>query len=120
MSYTPTAQFKTWTMTWTGFSMNPTATMEYCHEGKRCSFSISRSANGTSNAAATTVTLPLDAGETDEQIIPFQVISNGTTSIGYLRTRTGNNVADILLGDGTNPAASGVKSIQGNGWYITK
>ena len=112
-------QIQSFTMTWTGFSSNPTATCQYSRTGKLCYISIARSANGVSNAAATTVTLPFDADSVDEQVIPFQVTSNGTTQAGYLRTRTGTNIADVLLADGTNPGAANAKSIQGNGWYIT-
>lgn len=113
--------FKTWVPTWSGFSSDPTGIFRYKLDiaNKQCFISFIRSANGSSNAGATTVTLPAVAANTDKQIIPVQIISNGAAQAGYIATRANSNIADLKLINGTDPSNVGAKSIQGNGWFET-
>lgn len=102
-----------WTITWTGFSSNPSGvTSRYSLNGKICSIWIAVSSAGTSNTTAFTITLPVAASSSGVQQMLVRVADNGTFAVGRLSTRAGSNIADVYPSvSGTTWTASGSKII---------
>jgi len=65
-----------WTPTWTGFSVDPTATARCCQIGKVGFVELACSIGGTSNATTITITLPFTA-KSNGQRLCSQTFNNG-------------------------------------------
>lgn len=96
--------FGTWTSyvpVWTGFSVGPT--VGYARSikiGKTCIVQVWTTANGTSDATTTTVTLPFAAAADNVQIgLITSLANNGSllTSPGVIATRVNSNIADLFI-----------------------
>lgn len=99
-----TGAWQDWTITWTGFSANPTSvTSRYTQIGKIVTIYIQATA-GTSNTTAFTITLPVAAANTSVQQMIVRVADNSTFAVGRLVTRAGSNIADVY------------PSLSGNSW----
>lgn len=105
-------QFQDWTITWTGFSANPTSvTSRYTQVNKLVTIWIQATA-GTSNTTAFTITLPVAAANTSVQQMIVRVADNSTFAVGRLVTRAGSNIADVYPSiSSTTWTASGLKVI---------
>lgn len=90
----------TYTPVWGGFSIDPTVSYsKYFRTGKMCTVVITTSANGTSDATTTTVTLPFATSSTSNIVsdIAITVNSGGaTTTGGFLVTRAGQSTVDLF------------------------
>lgn len=108
----------TWVPTFAGFSVNPTVSAaRYTTFGRLCTCIIAMSANGTSNATTSTMTLPFAAANTVVQSFHILIVDNGTigADVGKLNTRVNSNVADLF-----KTLASGVWTASGaKGWTFT-
>lgn len=91
--------WKTWTPTFTGFSINPVVSAaRYTQVGKMVSVYWSTN-NGTSNATTFTINLPIAAANTARQFFSCAVATdNGAanTSPAMLRTTINSTTADIF------------------------
>lgn len=85
--------------TWGGFSVAPTGvTARYSLVGKMCTVIVAATANGTSNALTSTITLPFNAKTGYiQQGTCIALINNGTVTAptGFVSTRSGSNVCDV-------------------------
>ena len=88
-----------WTPVFTGFSADPTGvTARYTISGKTCIARVAMG-NGTSNATAFTITLPVAAASGILQLLPLSFVrDNGATQtdMGVLRTQSGVVTADVF------------------------
>lgn len=102
-----------WTITWTGFSANPTSvTSKYTCVGKEVTIWIQATA-GTSNATTFTITLPFPADSTAAQPFVVRIADNSNFAFGRLVTRAGSNIADVYPSASTTTwTAANLKVIQ--------
>ena len=103
------------TATWTGFSANPTYVANYTVIGRLCIYTVYCSADGTSNATATTISLPFTSANNGHQwVAPIQYVDNGVwgTSSGMARISANSAIADLYVNWGFGGwTASGNKRV---------
>jgi len=91
--------WKTWTPTFTGFSVNPpSVTARYTQIGKLVIAFVAMG-NGTSNASTFTLTLPVAAANTVKQQFPAAVQTNNGAALlepALIKTRVNSTTADIF------------------------
>jgi hypothetical protein len=106
-----------WVPTITGFSSNPTNTINYYQiVRKACKLFIRQGTDGTSNATSFTMTLPFSSVTTANyaEIIPTIVDDNGTPQLGRVAI-LGSGPTTIIVNPtaaGGNFTASGGKRVQ--------
>jgi hypothetical protein len=105
-------QYQSWTPTFTGFSVDPTALeLRYSLNGKMCNVQVI-AGSGVSNATTFTMTLPF-AAKTGSRARAFALATDsGANNSGWVSTRSGSNILDVFKTAATTTfTASGGKGV---------
>lgn len=111
-------QWFNYTVTWTGFSSNPSGgNTKFCINGRMVTVSLNAETAGTSNSTSLTATLPVTAANTTGgwRGINGSGFNNGTATAGadYWQIAAAGTTVGLFVGAGTNWTAANGKNWRG-------